>query len=31
MVWALAVQDPAGPPVPKPEFAIPRLGPLAPC
>jgi hypothetical protein len=31
MVSALAVQDPNGPPVPKPDFAIPRLGPLAPC
>jgi len=31
MVYALAVQDPSGPPVPKPDFAIPRLGPLAPC
>jgi hypothetical protein len=31
MVYALAVQDPNGPPVPKPDFAIPRLGALPPC
>jgi hypothetical protein len=31
MVDAVAIQDPNGPPVPKPDFEIPRLGALAPC
>jgi hypothetical protein len=31
MVYALAVQDPSGPPVPKPEYETPRLGALPPC
>ena len=31
MTWAIAVQDPNGPPVPKPDFEVPRLGALAPC
>ena len=31
MVDALVVQDPFGPPVPKPMFAVPRLGALPPC
>ena len=31
MVDAVAVQDPNGPPVPKPTFTIPRLGALPPC
>ncbi len=30
-VFAFAVQDPAGPPVPKPDFSVPSLGALAPC
>jgi hypothetical protein len=31
MVDAVAIQDPDGPPVPKPDFDIPRLGALPPC
>ena len=31
MTWAIAVQDPNGPPVPKPDFEVPRLGALPPC
>lgn len=31
MVYALAVQDPNGPPVPKPDYAVPRLGALPAC
>jgi hypothetical protein len=31
MVDAVAIQDPNGPPVPKPDFAIPRLGAFPPC
>jgi hypothetical protein len=31
MVYALAVQDPGAPPVPKPDFEVPRLGPLPAC
>ncbi len=30
-VYAFAVQDPNGPPVPKPDFSVPTLGALAPC
>lgn len=30
-VDALAVQDPNGPPVPKPEYTVPKLGALGPC
>lgn len=31
MVYAVAVQGPNGPPVPKPNYTIPRLGGLSPC
>ena len=31
MVDAVAIQDPNGPPVPKPSFVVPRLGALPPC
>jgi hypothetical protein len=31
MVDAVVIQDPNGPPVPKPDFEIPRLGALPPC
>ena len=30
-VDALAVQDPNGPPVPKPDYTVPKLGALSPC
>jgi hypothetical protein len=31
MTYAIAIQDPNGPPVPKPDFEIPRLAPQPPC
>jgi len=31
MVYALALQDPNGPPVPRPAYTVPRLGALGPC
>jgi hypothetical protein len=31
MVYAVALQPPNGPPVPRPTFTVPRLGALAPC
>jgi len=31
MTYVVAVQDPSGPPVPKPDFEIPRLGPQPSC
>ena len=31
MAFALAIQDPNGPPVPKPDYTVPRLGALPAC